>query len=121
MKNTWILIIAILVVAIIIIYYNNYLEPSVPTISKRLNGDKTLKSITYTLPTVVDPTQFGPYWWSALHDFVSEIPCVACREKAVSFQRYFHDLVNRRLEKPIFDKENFDYWTNYIKDIDVKK
>lgn len=63
--------------------------------------------VTYELPTSVDGSVFGPSYWQAFHDLASKVPCGGCRQETESFIKFFHDLVNYRLGKQIYDKKNF--------------
>lgn len=70
-----------------------------------------IEKVCYDLPTSLDTSVFGPEYWKAFHDLANRIPCGICQEKAKSFVVFWHDLKNKDLGKPIYDKENFDYWT----------
>lgn len=73
-----------------------------------------IEKICYDLPTSVDTEIFGPKYWEAFHDLAHRIPCTGCREEAESFVRFWHDSVNKKLGKPIFDKQNYQLWLNKI-------
>lgn len=77
------------------------------------NANETQR-VTYTLPTSVDTSVFGPAYWGAFHDLASRIPCIACREKMQSMMTFVHDYVNYRLGKQIYDKQNFINTLNEI-------
>lgn len=69
----------------------------------------------YELPTTnSDPQFWGPKYWFALHDIVGRIPCPACHDKAVSFMSFFHDYINKSLEKKLYNEQNFNEWTTKI-------
>lgn len=74
-------------------------------------------STCYKLPTVSDPTKFGPYYWSAIHSIADRIPCSMCREDGKSLFVFAHDLVNLKLGKKIFNQENFNKWVDHVVDI----
>lgn len=74
----------------------------------------TKKKFVYEIPQSVDGNAFGPPTWRALHELTENIPCSNCREEAVSFMTFFHDLVNYQLGKKIQDKKNFVSWINKI-------
>lgn len=74
------------------------------TIKPRTNYDV----ITLALPNSKDTAIFGPKYWKALHTITAKIPCSICRDKAVPFMNFFHDVVNHHTDKPIFDKENYN-------------
>lgn len=71
----------------------------------------------YNLPSDSDPEKFGPQYWKCLHGTVSKIPCPACQGEAVEMMSFFHDAVNWRLKKPIYNENNFKKWLNKICDI----
>jgi len=87
---TWknILIIALVLVVLYFIWYNS-------------------NRTCYYLPKDHNPEKFGKFYWFALHDIVNRIPCPGCRQEAVPMLSFMHDLVNFKIEKPLFDKENF--------------
>lgn len=98
-KNAWFWITIFLVIVLLVYYLNNegYLS-------------RGTKKVTYNLPVSKDPDTFGPYYWNVLHSTVADIPCGACRGEAVSFMKFFHDRVNLKLKKPLYDEENFRFW-----------
>lgn len=83
-----------------------------------LKGEKI---VSYKLPTSTSPDTFGPKYWGAIHNLVGNVPCPSCREKGKSLFIFAHDVVNHKLQKPIFDKENFTHWQEYICKVDVDK
>jgi len=125
MKKGWIYLIVFLVVILAIIYYYNEKTKSQGRISRSLTADRDWQTISYTLPTTVVPEEFGPYYWKAIHDMASRIPCGSCRHKWETFTEFGHDFVNYRLGKPFHNKKNFDEWMEYIdktkEEIDAKK
>lgn len=62
----------------------------------------------YTLPKNVDPNVFGPYYWKAFHDVADKIPCDLCRPYAQKFMIFFHDVINKKLGKPLFNETNYN-------------
>lgn len=70
--------------------------------------------VVYKLPTNVGPDEFGKYYWNALHSTVERIPCSICRDEAVPLMKFMHDIVNKKLEKPIYDEKNFSEWINKV-------
>lgn len=64
--------------------------------------------VTYQLPTSKDTTVFGPAFWAAFDDLAKRVPCDGCKDHAVSFVSFWHDLVNLHTGKPLYDKSNFD-------------
>lgn len=103
-------IIALLVVALIIVAILGY------------RRQKEIKSGTcFDLPTESDPSKFGPAYWKAFHTLAEKVPCGACKGFAVKFMVFFHDLVNLKLNKPIQDQANFDYFLTVFSDLKAGK
>lgn len=73
-----------------------------------------LQKVCYELPTSKETTVFGPVFWDSFQDLASRIPCGSCKEEAESFVRFWHDLKNKDLGKPIQYQDNFDYWVNRV-------
>lgn len=73
-----------------------------------------VKTLTYNIPTSKKPSVFGPPTWFALHEIVETIPCDSCKDEAVSFVRFWHDLKNYEKEKKVLYKKNFIFWVNKI-------
>lgn len=71
----------------------------------------------FDLPTTGTPARWGGKYWTALHEIGDRIPCQECREKGSSFLVFMHDIVNRKLSKPMKSPENFSWWVNYIKNM----
>lgn len=78
------------------------------------------KKFVYEIPQSVDGNEFGPPTWGALHELVENIPCGGCKEEAVSFMNFWHDLKNWELRKPVMHKKNFVYWINRISSLKRK-
>ena len=78
------------------------------------------EKICYELPVTPETKVFGPKYWEAFHDLANRIPCGNCRQAGSSFMVFFHDLVNMKLGKPIYNKENFDGWVEKIKNLKVE-
>lgn len=68
----------------------------------------------YSLPDNSDPSIFGPPYWAAFHDLAHKVPCPTCRTFAEKFMVFFHDVVNKKLDKPIYDKQNYDDMKQYL-------
>lgn len=79
-------------------------------ISHTKNKDKTC----YSLPKNPDPAVFGPKYWAALHDIVGKIPCGQCRGFAEKFMVFFHDVVNAKLNRPLYAPENYSEMMIYL-------
>lgn len=108
-------IILLIILAVIIYYYlNNKNGSGEQRMSKSISADGKDKILTYRLPNSVDTEIFGPYYWGALHNVVDNIPCSICRNDAKPMMVFMHDLVNYKLDKPIFNPENFDKWAAYV-------
>jgi len=71
----------------------------------------------FYLPRNSNPEVFGPYFWKSLHSTVENIPCNICKNDAIDMMKFMHDLVNHKLQKPIYDKANMDKWIKYINNI----
>lgn len=75
---------------------------------------KNFDIITFKLPNSHDPDIFGAPYWKARH-FLSEMtPCPSCRKEAVSHEIFFHDFINKKLKKNLYNPENFDKWVEKI-------
>lgn len=107
MNNTtkYILIGAAVLLVAIIIFLNE-------------KSKKQKESLTcYDLPTSVDPRIFGPSYWKSLHDVVHKIPCGVCRTFSEKFMIYFHDVINKKLKKPVYDQKNYDEIKQYLQSL----
>ena len=98
-------ILPILIVAIIVFLVIIYLQNQ---------KQKTTKTLTFELPRSSDPAVFGSAYWNAFHTIANNIPCGVCKGFGQRFVIFFHDMVNLKLGKTIYDKENFDYFTDLI-------
>lgn len=104
--SSWWLLLAFTVgLAAAYIYYKFFYVP-IETFS--INTRKNNDLITLSLPNNPVPTVFGPKYWEAYHKLSERIPCPGCRSEAVPFISFFHDVVNQKKGKPIFNKENFN-------------
>ena len=68
----------------------------------------------------IDPTDkhnWGPKAWNALNEVCDAIPCPSCRKHCKDMIKFEHDLVNIKLEKPIYDEEHFDKYLALIHDV----
>jgi len=107
----WLVFIFIVGIAAAYIYLKFIYTPSQTfTVNQRRDYDV----ITLALPRDSDPTVFGPRYWETLHKLVDRIPCPACRNKAVPFMSFFHDVVNKKTEKPLFDPKNYNEHIEFI-------
>lgn len=118
MKNQNLLLIlgAIAVVAILIIIYNK----KKCDVALKSIEEPGFETISYRLPTDVDPVVFGPKYWAAFHDLTNRIPCGTCKEFAVRFMIFFHDLVNLKIGKPLFDPTNFAEMSQLVTTVNLK-
>lgn len=109
--SVWFLLAAFLVgIAATVLYFMYLYTPSETSIIPRRNTDL----ITVALPNDPDPDVFGPRYWEMYHKITNNIPCPSCRNKAVPFMEFFHDVVNNKTGKKIFNQENFN---NHIDNI----
>lgn len=107
----WILLGLTIGLAAAFIYYKFfYIPDQTVSINPRTNYDV----ITLSLPRNPSPLVFGPKYWKAFHTITERIPCPACRNKAVPFMKFFHDVVNKETGKEIFDKDNFNKHIDHI-------
>lgn len=104
--SAWWLLAALSVGILFTIIYLEFIHT--PSETFTVNERKDYDIITLKLPRSIETTVFGPKYWEAFHRLTARIPCSECRNKAVPFMIFFHDLVNRGTKKPIFDKENFN-------------
>lgn len=66
-----------------------------------------MKNLVFSLPENPNPKIFGSEYWKAFEILASNIPCDSCRIHAEEFVSYWHDLVNVKTSKEIFNKKNF--------------
>lgn len=116
-ENLLLTLFLIAVVAIVIIAYNRKKAEAAIKNNEAPSGTETT---SYRLPTDVDPSVFGPKYWAAFHDLTSKIPCGTCREFAERFMTFFHDTVNLKLGKPLYDPANFAEISQLITTINLK-
>lgn len=91
---------------------------SIILIVKWSNNKKNApEQVCYTLPKDGAPEQWGPKYWTAFHDLAARVPCDGCREEARDFMTFFHDWVNQKTGKPIFDQANYDAWVAKISEL----
>lgn len=117
MKNGWkilSIVLIILIVAYLIYFVYQKKKSENKIISKRVSSDGEWKTLTYRVPTSIDMDISGPYFWKILHNVVDEIPCGICRSDAVKRMVFFHDSVNAKLSKPLFDPKIFDEYSTKI-------
>lgn len=80
----------------------------------RYFGNKNTQVLQYRVPTSVDPSVFGPAYWRSFHSMAGEVPCPSCRGFAEKFMVFFHDMVNLKTGKPLYDVANFNEFTALI-------
>lgn len=101
----WLLFVVVLSLAAAYLFFKYVYTPSeTVTVNSRPNNDVMILK----LPTSKDPAVFGPKYWEVYHTMTGNIPCSICRDKAVPFMKFFHDVVNQQTGKNIFDKDNFN-------------
>lgn len=115
--NLLLILFAIALAAMIIIIYNKKHKGATIGTAETTPGFET---ISYKLPTDTAPIVFGPKYWAAFHDLTSRVPCGTCREFAEKFMVFFHDTVNLKLSKPLFDPVNFSEMSQLITMINLK-
>lgn len=81
----------------------------------------TTRVEVFALPRSSNPSVFGRHYWSAFHKLANDVPCAKCKGFAEKFMVFFHDTVNLKLGKPIFNQPNFDYFTQLFSDINAGK
>jgi hypothetical protein len=77
-------------------------------IYKYVNKKNEATGTCFDLPTSSDPAVFGPKYWEAFHSLAHQIPCQACRGFAEKFIIFFHDVVNKKLGRPVYDQANYN-------------
>ena len=107
----WIFVAALATIAAAHVYFKYIYTPSETVL---INPRKNYDVITLKLPNSKDATVFGPKYWEAFHTITERIPCVLCRDKAVPFMKFFHDVVNYETEKNIQYPDNFNKHLDYI-------
>lgn len=80
-------------------------------------SQRNKNKVCYELPVNKNPEIFGPYYWKALHNITDRIPCELCKPFAQKFMIFFHDVVNIKIGKPLFDPENYTEVLNEISTI----
>lgn len=116
-RNLLLILFVIGLAAVLIIIYNKKKQQ---VVLKTTSDTPDFETISYRLPTDVDPTVFGPKYWEAYHNLTSNIPCGTCKEFAVRFMIFFHDVVNLKLGKPLYDPKNFAEISQLITTINLK-
>lgn len=101
----WLLLALFIGVAAAYVYFQFMYTPK-ETVTIRTRKDNDV--ITLSLPNSIEADIFGPKYWKAFHSLTERIPCSICRDKAVPFMIFFHDVVNHQTGKKIFDKDNFN-------------
>jgi hypothetical protein len=103
----WLIAGAFFLIALAYFFTDYFSEPS-DTV--KVKNKKDYDIVTFKLPNSIDADVFGPEYWKAYHKLTDMIPCSICRKDAVPMMRFVHDIVNKKLKKPIYDKENYDKW-----------
>lgn len=103
MKTKWWIVILVLAFIFVAIYlYNN-------------------KILIFSLPRSKDKDVFGPPYWKSFETIAHNIPCPPCRQHGEQLVSFMHDVVNLKLGKPIYNKENFSRWKKYICEEDTQQ
>lgn len=79
------------------------------------------KNVCYDLPNHGSTDQWGPLYWKSLHSTVERIPCSLCRGEAIEMISFIHDATNLKLEKKLYNEENFSKWLNKFSEIKNKR
>lgn len=79
------------------------------------------KVMCLRLPNSSNPEVFGRPYWAAFHKLAADVPCDKCRHFAEKFMIFFHDTVNMKLGKPIYNQQNFNTFTQLFADINAGK
>lgn len=88
--------------------YGEYFKLPKKTVTIKPRKDYDI--ITLKLPNSIDTEVFGSKYWEAFHTLADMIPCSLCREDAVKMMVFVHDIVNKKIGHPVFDKQNYDKW-----------
>lgn len=102
-----IIVILVLVILYLIYYYNK-----AKTIS---NGQE--KILSFKVATSPVPDEFGPSYWKAFHGLAHDVPCPGCRGFAEKFIIFFHDIVNLKTGKQLYDPQNYNEMQTLLQQI----
>lgn len=114
----WLILFALLLIAATYLLTDYFNEPS-KTITVKPRKDYDI--ITLKLPNSTDPDVFGSDYWKARHFLANMTPCPSCRAEAVSHEIFFHDIVNAKTGKKLFNQENYDGWIKRLCETKEKK
>lgn len=78
-------------------------------------------NVCYDLPEHGSTSEWGPKYWAALSNIAHRVPCSLCRGEAEEMISFLHDRVNLKLDKKLYDEQNFDKWLNIFYDIKSKR
>lgn len=56
----------------------------------------------------------GSHIWKQRRQLVKKIECETCRDEADKLETFTHDIVNARLGKPVYDKQNFHKFVEVV-------
>ena len=56
----------------------------------------------------------GSKVWEKRRKLIDEIDCESCNEEAHKLETFTHDIVNARLGKKVYDKENFHKFVDVV-------
>lgn len=99
------------------IYFSKYYLPK-ETISHRQS--KNFDVLLLKLPRHGGPDIFGPQYWKVNHYLANLIPCSICKNDAVPLEIFKHDIVNLKLDKKVFDKENWKTMVAAVNELNKK-
>lgn len=113
----WLIPITVVVVIAAWLFFRFVYEPSETiTVHKRKEHDL----VTLKLPNTDRAEVFGPKYWEAFHSLAGMIPCSICRDKAVPLEVFKHDVVNLKLDKPVYDRANWKKHVALVNELDKK-
>lgn len=81
-----------------------------PTETVTVKNRKNYDIVSFRLPNSIDPDVFGPAYWKARHKLAEMTPCISCKAEAVSHEKFFHDYVNKKIDKKVAFPENYSKW-----------
>lgn len=96
------------------LFFKHLYEPSETKVVHRKKNDLVI----FNLPRSTNPQVFGPKYWSAFHALAAMVPCPDCRQDAIPLEVFKHDIVNRKLGKPLFDPANWKKQVEFINNLD---
>ncbi len=84
---------------------------------KRLLSEMQMNDNCFLLSNDVDPSVFGPSYWNAFHTLADKVPCPSCQSFATKFISFFHDMVNLKTGKCLYDPANFNAMADLVTNV----